>query len=111
MPIGKNAIQRVENNGYSKVESSAPDMENSTVIANLDKQVEEKMVAPVEKKTRGRKPAAKPAEAAPVEAKPVEEAQAEPKKPLAKRSCAKKAPAQNGFVRVEVGEKMPYYLL
>lgn len=31
MPIGKNAIKRVENNGYSKVESKAPDMENSQV--------------------------------------------------------------------------------
>ena len=31
MPIGKNAIKRVSNNGYSKVASSAPDMENSTV--------------------------------------------------------------------------------
>ena len=37
MPIGKNAIKRVENNGYSKVETSAPDMENSHVIANPDK--------------------------------------------------------------------------
>lgn len=32
MPIGKNAIKRVENNGYSKVESHAPDMENSVVV-------------------------------------------------------------------------------
>ena len=35
MPIGKNAIKRVENNGYSKVKTSAPDMENSNVIAKL----------------------------------------------------------------------------
>ena len=31
MPIGKNAIQRVVNNGYSNVKTSAPDMENSVV--------------------------------------------------------------------------------
>ena len=31
MPIGKNAIKRVTNNGYSNVETSAPDMENSVV--------------------------------------------------------------------------------
>ena len=31
MPIGKNSIKRVANNGYSKVASTAPDMENSTV--------------------------------------------------------------------------------
>ena len=31
MPIGKSALKRVENNGYSAVKTSAPDMENSTV--------------------------------------------------------------------------------
>ena len=29
MPIGKNAIKRVANNGYSNVKTTAPDMENS----------------------------------------------------------------------------------
>ena len=58
MPIGKNAIKRVENNGYSKVESKAPDMENS--------QVAKKPVAPVKakkpttKKTAPKKTVAKP---------------------------------------------------
>ena len=52
MPIGKNAIKRVENNGYSKVESKAPDMENSHVIAAPDKQVTEKLIKPVEKKAK-----------------------------------------------------------
>ena len=51
MPIGKNAIKRVENNGYSKVETSAPDIEHS-VIANPDPQVVETLLAPVEKKTK-----------------------------------------------------------
>ncbi len=32
MPIGKNAIKRVENNGYSNVQTSAPDMENSEIL-------------------------------------------------------------------------------
>lgn len=32
MSIGKNAIKRVENNGYSNVQTSAPDMENSDVV-------------------------------------------------------------------------------
>lgn len=31
MPIGENALKRVENNGYSKVSTACPDMENSTV--------------------------------------------------------------------------------
>ncbi|MBQ7924005.1 MAG: hypothetical protein IJ329_01715 [Clostridia bacterium] len=98
MPIGKNAIKRVENNGYSKVKTSAPDMENSNVIANLDPQVMEKMVAPVEAaakevavaKTAAKKPAAK-------------------KAPTKKTACKKTA--KNGFERVSLCEDMPYYLL
>lgn len=31
MSIGKNAIKRVENNGYSHVQSDAPDMEDSVI--------------------------------------------------------------------------------
>ena len=101
MPIGKNAIKRVENNGYSKVKTSAPDMENSNVIANPDEQVVEKLIAPVEKATAKKVCAKAPA-----------------KKPAAKKAPAKKTvkPApmkveKDGFVRVECGEDMPYYLL
>ena len=39
MSIGKSAIKRVENNGYSKVKTTAPDMENSNVIANPSEEV------------------------------------------------------------------------
>lgn len=99
MPIGKNAIRRVENNGYSKVESSAPDMENSHVIANPDPQVVEKVIAPVEKAANAdAEKAAKPAKKAPA------------KKSAAKKACVKKT-EKNGFERVEVGCEMPYYLL
>jgi hypothetical protein len=35
MPIGKNSIKRVANNGYSKVSTSAPDMDNSTVVEQI----------------------------------------------------------------------------
>ena len=90
MPIGKNAIKRVENNGYSKVETSAPDMEHS-VIANPDPQVVEKLIAPVEKPVKKRAPAKKKTA----------------KKPA---KCVEK-PCKDGFVRVEVGNDMPYYLL
>ena len=100
MPIGKNAIKRVKNNGYSNVETSAPDMENS-VIANPDPQVIEKMVKPVAKKTAAKAPATK----APAKKTPAKKAAA----PAAKKEAAK-APA-NGFDRVEVGCEMPYYLL
>lgn len=44
MPIGKNAIKRISNNGYSNVTSSAPDMENSVVN-------EEKEIAPKKQET------------------------------------------------------------
>ena len=109
MPIGKNAINRVKNNGYSNVESKAPDMENS-VIANPDSQVIEKMVKPVEEKTAKKAPAKKTAaKKAPVKEAPVAEAPA--KKTPAKKPAAKKAPVNDGFKRVEVGGEMPYYLL
>ena len=49
MPIGKNALKRVENNGYSKVKSTAPDMENSVVAEEI----------PVEATPVTKKPAAK----------------------------------------------------
>ena len=91
MPIGKNAIKRVENNGYSKVKTTAPDMENSHVIANPSEEVMEKLVAPVEKKVASKKPA---------------------KKTTAKKPCATKCVKEkDGFERVEVGADMPYYLL
>ena len=38
-------------------------------------------------------------------------AKAPAKKPTAKKTCAKTACKKEGFVRVEVGEDMPYYLL
>ena len=101
MPIGKNAIKRVENNGYSKVKTEAPDMENSNVIiAKPDEQVVEKLIAPVEKATAKKAAAKKPSAAA---AK-----KAPAKKPAAKKTAA---PAKNAFERVSFGEDMPYYLL
>ena len=90
MPIGKNAIKRVENNGYSKVKTEAPDMENSNVIAKPDEQVVEKMVAPVEQATAKKAPA---------------------KKTVAKKPACKRFAPKDGFIRTSVGDDMPYYLL
>ena len=103
MPIGKNAIKRVENNGYSNVQTSAPDMENSNVIANPDPQVVEKLITPVETATVKKAPAKKPA------AKTTTAKKTSAKKPAEK--AAPKAQAKEGFARVEFGEDMPYYLL
>ena len=93
MSIGKSAIKRVENNGYSKVQTTAPDMENNHVIANASEEVMEKIVKPIEKKTATKKTTAK--------------------KPTAKKTCATKCVKEekNAFERVEVGADMPYYLL
>ena len=93
MSIGKSAIKRVENNGYSKVQTTAPDMENSNVIANPSEEVMEKIVKPIEKKTATKKTTAK--------------------KSTAKKTCATKCVKEekNAFERVEVGADMPYYLL
>ncbi len=95
----------MKNNGYSNVETSAPDMENS-VIANPDPQVIEKMVKPVEEKTEKKAPTKK-APAKKTEATPAPA----PKKAPVKRTTAKKAPEKDGFQRVELGGGMPYYLL
>ncbi|MBR6736761.1 MAG: hypothetical protein IKL82_00130 [Clostridia bacterium] len=72
MSIGKNAIKRVENNGYSNVKTTAPDMVNSTVIGatspEVIKMVEnavsvpEKEVAPTPKTKKA--PAKKPSKKA-----------------------------------------------
>ena len=114
MPIGKSALKRVENNGYSAVKTSAPDMENSTVV--------EKKSAPVSQKT-AEKTVKKPAAAKKTAKKP------EAKKPEAKKPAAKKAPAKigetkapvvkavetatgkDGFEKVSLGGEMPVYLL
>ena len=86
MPVGKNSIKRVANNGYSKVVTEAPDMENSTVPVEAE---------PV-------KEAAAPLE---VEKKPAA------KKPAAKKSTAKKAAKDAEVSYVNFGKELPIYLL
>ena len=115
MPIGKNSIKRVANNGYSNVKTEAPDMENSTVIANISKEVVDKMVKPVEEKTKA-KTTAKKTEVKTEEKKTATKTTAKTatKKPTAKKPAVKKAEVKaekNGFERVSVGGDMPYYLL
>lgn len=106
MPIGKNAIKRVENNGYSKVKTAAPDMENSSVIPNISEEVMEKMVKPVEKKTAAKK-------AAPAKKPVAKKAEPAKKADSAKKPAAKKAPVakKDNFASVSVGNDLPYYLL
>ncbi len=100
MPIGKNSIKRAVNNGYSKVKTTAPDMENSVVIE--EKPAVKKASAP---KAPAKKPATKKA-VAPTKAetvkKAVETKQPAPKKPTIKLAEIKK---------YQIGESLPIYLL
>ena len=92
MPVGKNSIKRVTNNGYSKVASKAPDMENSTVIANPSPEVVEIMI-PSSEKIAPKKPAAK--------------------KPAAKKTAPKveNSSERNGEGYINLGGELPIYLL
>ena len=103
MPIGKNSIKRVTNNGYSKVATKAPDMENSTVIANPDPQVVEVMI-PSSEKIAPKKSATKPAERKTATAA---------KKPAAKKAEAKpeEVSEREGDGYVNLGGNLPVHLL
>ena len=133
MPIGKSSINRVTNNGYSNVKTKAPDMENSTVIANPSPQVVEKLLPKTEakKETAAKKPAAKTGAAKTGAAKTTTaKATATAKKPTAAKPTAAKPaakkPAQTkpaapavkkeeveikGASYVNVGRSLPTHLL
>lgn len=91
MPIGKNAIKRVSNSGYSNVQTTAPDMENSVIA---EPKVEEalKVEAP------------DPVVEAPAKEAPKKTA----KKPVKKQA---KAPKKQEFEHIAIGDDLPYYLL
>lgn len=93
MPIGKNAIKRVSNSGYSNVQTSAPDMENSTIA-----KAEE---APKVEEPKIEAPATTP-EVAPKKTAP---------KKTAKKPVKKSEPTKQGFVHLAIGDDLPYYLL
>ena len=105
MPIGKNSIKRVANNGYSNVKCDAPDMENSAVILNPSPEVVEKMLP----KADAPKPTPKKtgANSAP-KAKPT--ATKKPASATAKKSVeVKETKEEKSFVNV--GKELPVYLL
>ena len=113
MPIGKNAIKRVSNNGYSSVKTTAPDMENSVVTeekATVTETVTPPSVEPKAKKPRtAKKPSAK--QAAPKKSmetepdfSPVKTAEKVTKKNT-------KSEARQGDGYVNLGGELPYYLL
>ena len=87
MPIGKNALKRVTNNGYSKVASEAPDMENST---HEPETVTPKVEEPKKSVTKEKK------------------AKSSTKKTTTKTETASHP---DGFVRVSLGADLPVHLL
>ena len=117
MPIGKNALKRVSNNGYSKVNTEAPDMEDSVIV--LEEVVEIPVielpveVPVVEEATPAPKKRGRPA-------KKVEEEKLQPKKPVARKPKSEPKKEEkvtddvthpDGFVKVSCGMDMPAYLL
>ena len=121
MPIGKSAIKRVSNNGYSKVVSKAPDMENSAILeadktAPVSDKTAAKPVKPATARSTAKKPAAKkPAAKKPAPKKPAAEVKTE-NNPAAKKAvepvakveekteskpAAKKAAAKKPVAKVE----------
>ena len=96
MPVGKNALKRVTNNGYSKVATSAPDMENSIVEKEKSENPKEEV------KVTSAKCAPKK-NTAPKTKKP-----AIPKPEIQKLGEEKRP---DGFVRYEFGQELPTHLL
>lgn len=113
MPIGKNALKRVTNNGYSKVNTSAPDMENSEVIVE-NVVVTEKKPAPkkkttTEKKTGPKTEAKKPATKKPAAPK-AEKPEVKPAVVLEEKK-EEISSHPDGFIKISFGMDMPVYLL
>ena len=119
MPIGKNALKRVSNNGYSNVKATAPDMENSEIIEAKSeiaeaKPEEKESVMPVEKSESVKKAEPK----AKIESKPAEKTASVKKKTASKKADTAKEDKHtedftrpDGFVKVSFGMDMPVYLL
>ena len=92
MPVGKNALKRVTNNGYSKVAVSAPDMEHSEVV-KTEKATKKEESIKIEAKKNTTPKIKKPATP----------------KPVTKKADEAKRP--DGFARFELGSDLPVHLL
>ena len=106
MPIGKNAIKRVTNNGYSNVNTSAPDMENSVVA-------EEKKETPKKKSTKPQ-PSKAPKKESTSKKAPTPKKSMETEPELAPVKTAEKVIAsakREGDGYVNIGGNLPDHLL
>ena len=116
MPIGKNSIKRVKNNGYSSVKTSAPDMENSTVLANPSPEVIEKMIPSAKGAKADTKKADSTKKSTPVSKKQTTTPKAKSTKNVNKdlqksKEISNLGAREDGFVRVALGDDLPTYLL
>ncbi len=107
MPIGKNALKRVSNNGYSNVASSAPDMENSVIEAEeqpkkTKEALSEKAAA---KKSADKKPSA------PKQEKKKSAATGSAEKKASAPKAVKEEARGDAEAYVNIGRDMPTYLL
>ncbi len=108
MPIGKNALKRVSNNGYSKVNTSAPDMEHSEIAepvlepikAEPKKTAPKKNTAPKEKKPPVKKPEIE---------KACKKAESKTKTNIEDKISTEAHP--DGFLRFGLGDDLPVHLL
>lgn len=101
MPIGKNAIKRVSNNGYSNVKSTAPDMENSVVepVKPAAKKSTATKKTPTAKSAAVKKTPAKTAETKKAPAKVAQAPKKAAEKPAPKASPAKKPAPKKSMER------------
>ncbi len=127
MPVGKNSIKRVTNNGYSSVKTEAPDMENSVIT---EKKTEKAI--PQSKKSSAAKSTPKkaaPKAIAPKATTPTKTAAKttkSQKKPTAEKPAVKardefthpktleavpEASKRSAEGYVNLGGELPYYLL
>ena len=124
MPIGKNSIKRVVNNGYSKVASSAPDMENSTVAPKANDTKKKALPKTAASKTapKSAKKAESPVERAKKKVEETKKAASKQsqKKPVtakatkmqtAKPTAKNDSPKREGEGYVNLGGILPIYLL
>ena len=89
MPIGKNSLKRVTNNGYSAVKTAAPDMENSTVVTEPTPVAETKLATPKAEKKPATKTTAKKAATAKADTKPAAKTAPKADKPAEKKPATK----------------------
>ena len=114
MPVGKNALKRVSNNGYSKVNTSAPDMEHS-VVAEPETAVKPEVKAEPKKVSTAK---AEPKKVSTAKEEPKKNTAPKEKKPAVKKPAVKKAVSEveseshpDGFVRYGLGAELPVHLL